>query len=364
MSSKLDLNIGQQRLINQQLNSPRFKKPVDLVHWLGAVQAQDYYGAKWALGQRLQGATDAKVEKAFAKGEILRTHVMRSTWHFVAPNDIRWMLQLTAPRINNTLKSYYRKYELDEVVFRRCSKAIFNALKGGKELTRELLRRVVARTGISADGLRFIFILAYAELEGLICSGPRIGKQMTYALLDERAPLTKPLARDEALAELTRRYFKSHGPATMEDFAWWSGLSAADVRAGVTMVKRDFVEEDIAGKRYWWSNSRASLDNESTRAYLLPTYDEYLIGYKDRSAALGSTSRRGAKGINPIFSSPIVIDSRVVGTWKRTLQNETAVLKLDLAAKCNRAEKLALADAVDCYGEFLGMKVEIGSMNP
>jgi hypothetical protein len=353
-----NMNIGYQRIINQQLYSPRFKRPADLVHWMGAVQAQDYYGAKWAVGQRLKGATDATIENALDQGEILRTHIMRPTWHFVSAQDIRWLLQLTAPRVNAVVGSYYRKYELDDGVFRRTRKAIINALKGGKNLTREQLRLAMTNTGISTQGLRFIFILARAELDGLICSGPRVGKQITYALLDERVPPTKPLARDEALAELTQRYFKSHGPATLEDFAWWSGLSVVDVRAGISMVRSQFVESVIEDKRYWLSTSKPNKTRTAGKAYLLPTYDEYLIGYKDRSAALSSTSK-GKKASNPVFSSPIVIDSRVVGTWKRTIQNDRAVLKLDLSAKYGRVERQAIAKAAGRYGEFLGVQVEI-----
>jgi hypothetical protein len=352
-------DIARQRLLNQKLSSTDLKKPSDLVEWLGAVQAQDYHGAKWALGQRFHSATDATVEKAFNDGRILRTHVMRPTWHFVSPLDIRWMLNLTAPRVNAALASYYRKYELDRTVFRRSNKALVTALKGGKQLTREVLRNVVERAGISAQGLRFLFILARAELDALICSGPRIGKQFTYALIEERAPRAKVLSRDEALAELTRRYFTSHGPATLEDFSWWSGLTPADTRAGISMVRRNFVQQVLAGKTYWLSPSGPAARRMSYDAHLLPTYDEYLIGYKDRSAALESTLPKQAKASNPVFSSPIVIEGRVVGSWKRMFKKDSVIIALRSFRRFSRAERRAVVDAAHHYGEFLGMKVLI-----
>ncbi|MGH9883745.1 MAG: winged helix DNA-binding domain-containing protein, partial [Pyrinomonadaceae bacterium] len=288
------LDIASQRLRNQRLSSPHFKKPADVVKWLGAVQAQDYYGAKWALGQRMREATDEAIEQAFTEGTILRTHVMRPTWHFVAPADIRWMLKLTAPRVNATISSYYRKHELDQAVFRRTNKALANALKGGNHLTRDVLRKVVQQAGISTKGLRLVFMLARAELDGVICSGARRGKQFTYALLEERVPKTQALARDEALAELTLRYFTSHGPATVQDFAWWSGLTATDARAGLDMVQRHLFEEVIEGKPYWLSASMPTVKRASRVAHLLPTYDEYLIAYRDRTAALDPTYRKQA----------------------------------------------------------------------
>ena len=198
-------DILRQRLHHQRLSSPDFTRPDDVVTWLGAVQAQDYAGAKWAVGQRMRVATDAALDMACADGTILRTHVMRPTWHFVAPADIRWMLTLTAPRVNARMAPYYRKAELDEAAFRRSHKALARALRGGRHLAREPLRRAVQRAGMATDGLRFIFMLIRAELDGVICSGGRSGKHITYALLDERVPPTKDLTRDEALAEITRR---------------------------------------------------------------------------------------------------------------------------------------------------------------
>lgn len=353
------LDIARQRLQNQHLSSPDFTKPADVVKWLGAVQAQDYYGAKWALGQRMVGATDDAIEKAFAEGKILRTHVMRPTWHFVAPADIRWMLRLTAQRVNVSSSYYHRKLELDDAVFRRSNKAFATALRGGKQLTRDVLRNILQQAGISTSGLRFIHILGRAELDGVICSGARRGKQFTYALLDERAPQTKALAADEALAELTRRYFTSHGPATLQDFVWWSGLTTAEARAGIDMIQRRLVQEVINGKTYWLPSSMPAGQDTSRTAYLLPAYDEFLVAYKDRSAALKPRYGKRAIPGDAVLNSSIVIGGRVIGCWKRSFKEDSVVITLSPFEPFSKVEVRAVDEAAHRYGSFLGLKVLI-----
>lgn len=355
------LDVARQRLHNQRLSSPGFKKPGDVVKWLGAVQAQDYYGAKWALAQRMLSATDHDIEKAFAEGKILRTHVMRPTWHFVSPADIRWMLKLTAPRVNASNGHYHRKLELDETVFRRSNKALATSLRGGKQLTRDVLRNVLQQAGISTSDLRFVHILGRAELDAVICSGARQGKQFTYALLDERAPQTNALARDEALAELARRYFTSHGPATLQDFVWWSGLTVADAKAGVEMIRRRLVQEVVDGKTYWLTPSTRLVNGSSPVAYLLPTYDEYLIAYRDRSAALEPISSKREKSGNAVFSSSIVLGGRVVGSWTRTLKDSSVTITLRPFSAFSKAERQTVVEAAHRYGSFLGMRVVLAS---
>ncbi|MFN2512375.1 MAG: winged helix DNA-binding domain-containing protein [Pyrinomonadaceae bacterium] len=353
------LDVARLRLHNQHLSSTAFKKPADVVKWLGAVQAQDYYGAKWAIGQRMVGATDDAIEKAFADGRILRTHIMRPTWHFVAPADIRWMLRLTAPRVNASNGHYHRQLELDDAVFRRSNKALAASLRGGIQLTRDALRNILEQAGVSTQGLRFVHILARAEIDGVICSGARRGKQFTYALLDERAPHTKALAADEALADLTQRYFTSHGPATLQDFVWWSGLTTADARAGIDMIQRRLVQEVIDGQTYWLPPSMPSRQGSSRTAYLLPAYDEYLVAYKDRSAALGTKSGKRAAPGNAVFSSSIVIGGRVVGYWKRSFKQDSVVIAVSPVAPFSKADARAVDEAAQRYGSFLGMKVLI-----
>ena len=353
-----NFDIALQRLNNQRLSSPNLKKAAEVVHWLGAVQAQDYYAAKWALGLRMQAATDQGLEKAFAAGEILRTHVMRPTWHFVTPVDIRWLLKLTAPRVQAANRYYYRKLELDEAVFKRTNKAIAKALVAGRQLTREALRAAVQPAGVRTDDLlRFNYILIRAELDGVICSGARQGKQFTYALLDERVPETKSRSREEALADLTRRYFTSHGPAAVADFVWWSGLTAKDANSGLDMVGSRLLKEVIDGKAYWRSSSIPPGKRAARLAHLLPAFDEYLVSYKDRSAAFEANNNKKTPRGNMMLGPVIVIGGRVVGGWKRSLEGESVRITLNYFAPLSKAERQLVADAADRYGAFLGLTV-------
>ena len=353
-----NLNIAQQRLHNQLISQRKFEKPNDVVKWLGAVQAQDYAAAKWALGLRLQNATEDIIEQAFTAGTILRTHVMRPTWHFVAPADIRWMLALTAPRINALNAYYYRKLELDDAVFTCCNAALTKALQGGKRLTRAELASVLQQAGIAADNLlRATYIIMHAELDGIICSGARRGKQFTYALLDERVPATRTLDRDEALAEFARRYFTSHGPATLQDFVWWSGLTAADAKAGLEMVTSQLMREAIEGQTYWFSVSMPPVKDLSQTIYLLPNFDEYTVGYTDRSAVFEASDATKFDARGNVLNHVIVLDGRVVGTWKRTIKKDTVIITPHLFTSLNEAETRALVAAANRYGAFLGMHV-------
>lgn len=354
-----DIDIINRRLNNQHIVDTAFQKPEEVVAWQGAVQAQDYAGAKWALGLRVQGADDAAVERAFTAGAILRTHVMRPTWHFVIPADIRWLLALTAPRVNIINGTMYRQLELDEALFARSNRVIAEALAGGQYLTRVELGAVLRQAGIVAEGMRLGYIVHRAELDAVVCSGPRRGKQFTYALLDERAPQTKTLARDEALAELTRRYFTSHGPAMAQDFAWWSGLTLADVRKGLDTVKDSLVAETVGDQTYWLSPDRPVVKAPSSTAYLLPNYDEYLVSYRDSRPAFEPKYAELFMLRNVAFSHFVVVDGRVVGSWKRTFRKKTAVITLRLFEPLSEAQFQAIHAAAEGYGSFLGLPVRL-----
>ena len=216
--------IRQQRLANQRIEGPVCRTPAAVVAWSGAVQAQEFDPAKWGVGLRVRdGATDADVARAVDEGRILRTHVLRPTWHFVTPADIRWMLELTAPRVRLRMATYWRQMGMDAKAFTRGTAVIERALGDGPCLTRAELGEQLRRARRPLAGFRLAHLAMYAELEGVICSGPRRGKQSTYALLSNRAPRTPKMDRDEALGELVKRYFQSHGPATVRDFVWWSG---------------------------------------------------------------------------------------------------------------------------------------------
>jgi hypothetical protein len=248
-------DITWKRLHNERLLGAPFATAEDAVAWFGAVQAQDYSGAKWAIGQRIEQCADAAVEHAFQSGRIVRTHVLRPTWHFAMPADIRWMLELSAPRIRALMAPYDRKLEIDAKLLRRSHATVTKALSGNNYLTRDELAGVLGAAGIRAKGQRLGHLMMHAELDAVILSGPRRGKQFTYALFDERVPAQKPKSRDQALAELAKRYFQSHGPALLQDFAWWSGLKVSDAKAGVEMVTPRLEKREVEGKTYWLRRS-------------------------------------------------------------------------------------------------------------
>jgi len=353
-----NLDIAHQRLHNQLITQRMFEKPGDVVQWLGAVQAQDYAAAKWALGLRMQGASDESIEQAFADGTILRTHVMRPTWHFVAPADIRWMLMLTAPRVNALNAYYYRQLELDDAVFLHSNAVLAKALQGGKQLTRAELVPVLQQAGIATDNiLRFTYIIMRAELDGIMCSGARRGKQFTYALLDERAPRARSLDRDEALVEFARRYFTSHGPATLQDFVWWSGLTAADARVALELVKSQLMHEVVDGQTYWFSTSTPPAKDLSQAAYLLPNYDEYTVGYTDRSAIFDALHTNKLDPRGGLLANTMVLDGQVIGTWKRTFKKNTVVIEVNPFVPLSATETRAFAASANRYGAFLTMSV-------
>ena len=269
-------SIADRRLVAQRFLDKRPLSPAPLVAWFGGVQAQDYAGASWALGQRAPGTTRADIDAALASGEILRTHVLRPTWHFVAPADIRWMLALTGPRVKRILAPYDRNLEIDAALLRR-TRTVLAKLLRGHQLTRAEIGQGLARAGIAAEGRRLVHLVSHAELDGLLCSGALRGKHFTYALLDERAPAVPLLSRDEALAELARRFFTSHGPATLADFAWWSGITQADGKRGIEAAAAHLTEEAIGERRYWFGDVPPGVRPRGPVVRLTPNYDELFI---------------------------------------------------------------------------------------
>jgi hypothetical protein len=353
------------RLQNQRLSGLQFERAEQAVGWLGAVQAQDYGGAKWALAQRTGGATDAELDRLFAEGVILRTHVMRPTWHFVLPHDIRWLLQLTAPRVNAASAYYYRKLGLDEAVFRHSNHALARALEGGQQLTRTELAGVLERAGIPASGIRLAYLMMRAELDAVVCSGARQGKQFTYALLEERAPAAAVLDRDEALAELARRYFTSHGPALLQDYVWWSGLTVADARAGIEMAGPQLASEAIDGRTYWSAHFHSVAEDSAPIVHLLPNYDEYLVAYKDHSPAFDPSLFTDASAVDGVLAGHIlVVDGRVMGGWRRLIDKGLVTVEVEPLAPLGGAQEEALQAEVERYAGFIGMPASLAFRRP
>ncbi len=340
------------RLSNQQISQQQFQRPQEIVAWLGAVQSQDFTNAKWAIGQRLPSITDASIEQAFANGDILRTHVMRPTWHFVVPNDIRWLQSLTSARVKAVSAYYFRQLGLNDEVFQQCNSVITKALTGGKQLTRTELGNTLKTAGIINENLALAYIIINAELDALICSGARHGKQFTYMLLEERVPKKHRLSEEEALGELTKRYFTSHGPAMIKDFIWWSGLTASQANKGLQLNKSYLSVESVEGNQYWFKPSNAPPIPEIV--YLLPNYDEYIVAYKDRTAFYDALEikNRGSRENVP-FNNVILIQGRIAGVWKRTVKKGSLIIEPTFFFKPTKKDYQALTTHVNHYAKFL-----------
>jgi len=325
---------------------------------MGAIQAQDYGMAKWAIGLRLPGSDDAIIEKAFNEGKILRTHVLRPTWHFVTPRDIRWMLDLTAPRILSSLAHNDRHLSLDKKELKKTNDVLAKALEG-KQLTREEVRAVLEKAKVDTSGLRFMHLLEHAELDRIICSGAKTGNQFRYALFDERAS-SKTMGREEALAELTKRFFTSRGPATIYDFAWWSGLSVTDAKKGIAMVKKKFKKENIDGKEYFFRIPSSFWDEIAQTTLLLPNYDEYVVSYKDRKEAIDKKHLAVIlKERNAVFTNSILVNGRIEGTWQRTIKNNSVAVTTRFFSTLSKGKQKLVKGGANQYSKFIGKSLQI-----
>jgi hypothetical protein len=357
-------DIVRQRLRSQRAVAPKFGRPAEVVAWLCAVQAQDYRGSLWGIGLRTAGATEPDVERAIEDRTIVRTWPMRGTLHFVAADDVRWMLRLLTPRIALRSAGRNRQLTLDAAIFAQSRACLEKALSGGRALTRPETYRVLEQAGITTHDQRGIHILMHLAMQGVLCLGARQGRQPTFVLLDDWIPSSRILERDEALGELARRYFTSHGPATARDFAWWSGLSLGDARRAVDVSMRaagSTLTEHVVGESAYWSAPSRLAPRRTTRlttvAHLLPAFDEYTVAYCDRSALLDPVHAVRAR--NGIFSPVVLIDGRIVGTWRRQTKRDHVLLATDLFERPTRAVRGALEVAAERYGDFLGVRAAI-----
>lgn len=354
-------DIGQYRLYNQGINEAAFDTPGQVVTHLLAVQAQDYPGALWAVGLRMKKATPAIIEQAIADRAIVRTWPMRGTLHFVAAADARWMLKLLTPRVISGMSARHRELEIDETVLGRSKELFSQALAGGKQITRVEMFQVLERGNISPTGQRGPHILGRLSQEGFLCFGSHQDKQPTFALLDEWLPPTRELERDEALAELAKRYFTGHGPATVADLERWAGLKISEARAGFEMVKSQLQHKEVDGQTYWLPQDEPAA-GKPPAVHLLPGFDEYILGYKDRSAVLEPQySEKIVPGNNGMFMSTIVSSGKVVGTWKRTIKKDKIIISPAPFTSLSKAETKGLDVAAERYGRFMSMAVEVVS---
>jgi hypothetical protein len=354
------MSLAHIRLHNQRVAHPFSSDEIArVVSHLGAMQAQDYNGSLWAIGLRASGATEADVERAVADRKIVRTWPMRGTLHFVAAEDVRWMLRLLTPRVIAGSARRHQELELDIPTLARCEKVLIAELQGGRHLTREALSAALERNGIPMSRERNYHVFWRLAQEQLICFGTRSGKQQTFTLLDEWIPSRHAFDGEAALAEIAARYFRSHGPATLQDFAWWSGLRAADARAAVDLVSRELASESIDGRVHWFADAPPPVEPPA-RAHFLPGFDEFLLGYTDRSATLPDEhAQKIVPGSNGVFLPTVVIDGKTVGTWKRALRKKSGTLTISAFTKIRKTDGRALAEAAAHYGRYLGLPLEV-----
>lgn len=349
------MDLPARRLQSLLLAGSSEESPAKIVSRLGGLQGQDFAGAKWSIALRSRGLKEADIDQAFAKKQIVRSWLMRGTLHLASAADLRWILSLTASRNIRAQAGRHRQLGLDEKTFAKSHRILARELSGAAPKTRSALYQLLNKNKISTEGQRGIHLLWRAAQEGLLCFATHEEKQPAFALLEEWVPKATPLPREKALAELARRYFGGRGPATVKDFSWWSGLAPADARAGLEAVQNDFENEIVAGKTFWFSKSKTKLDRPAALA--LPGFDEYLLGYQNRSAVLDPKhASKICPGGNGVFFPTIVLNGKVAGTWKREIRKDVVRISATLFAAATQAEKRAFAEAAERYASYLGMR--------
>jgi len=351
--------ISNLRLISQKIATPEFKTATEVVSRMGAIQAQDFLMSKWAIGVRLSDPAVDIVESSINKGEIVRIHVLRPTWHLISSADIHWMMMLSTQKIKSSFKARYKELDLTESVISKTQAIIVRKLSNGFNLTREELADEFTKSKIRTDANRLSHILFCAELDGLVCSGPIKKNKITYALLHEWVPKKTDLTRDEALAELAKRYFLSRFPATLEDFTWWSNLSATDSRRALDFVKSGFYSETIGAQKYWFPGSINGEISINESVYLLPAYDEFLISYRDRSSSLSLVNNKRTVSDNGIFYPTIVVNGQVAGIWKRTVQKDKVIIRTDFFQSPGKVVRKMAEKKAELFGKFLNKEAEV-----
>jgi len=348
-------DIIQYRLFNHQIAETSFTQPEEIVSYYAAMQAQDWSMAKWALGLRLPHLEEKNIEEKFNSGKILRTHMLRPTWHFVAPKDLCWIQKLTAPRVHQANKMYYTKHGITPKLISKTQPIIAKALAGKNYMTREEMNAHLVKNKITANLIQLTYILMYAELECLICSGPRMGKQFTHALVEERTPATKTFSREEALKKLTSIYFTTRGPATVYDFSWWSGLMLKDVREGIEMLGSGFVKESIDGKEYIFKPAPVPDLKVKQTTFLIPDYDEYGISYKDRSVYHHPKWKETEAMTNADYYHAIAVDGYFGGTWGKKTVSGAPKASVNPFKSLTAAQKKKVDTALSAYHQFFAI---------
>jgi len=348
------------RLLKLGLSRPADADPVSAVRRLGAVQSQDYGPATWSLGQRVPGLRAADADRGYDSGELVRTHVLRPTWHFVAPRDLRWLLALTAPRVHQLNAHYYRKVGLDAGTMAASRAAVERLLADGEPRTRAQVLEALAAGGLPFEGMAGTYALMGAELDGVVCSGPRIGRQHSYVLVDARVPPAPPAEAalaadpDAALAELVHRFFASHGPATVHDLRAWASLTVADVRRGLEAVGDRLASVAVDGRTFWFEPPADDYRAPSPAVHLLQACDEYLVGHANSKDLILPAGDYDLWARRRRFNGVVVLDGRVAGDWRRKVTRDRVVVEVHALDPFEGAAADALRAAADAHGRFLG----------
>ncbi|MEZ0130251.1 winged helix DNA-binding domain-containing protein [Flavobacterium sp. LBUM151] len=351
--------ISHHRLVSQKLSETNSCSPQEIVHHLGAMQAQDYAMAKWGIGSRCD-SSEKEIEDAINSAKIIRTHILRPTWHFVAADDIYWMLDVSGPQVKKIVLSSVKKYGYDVQKLDKINAQIEKILSGNKHLTREeIMQELNIKKGSDQDFL-YAAIMMNAELDGLVCNGKMKGKQITYALLEERVAKPKTqLTKEEGLAKLAIRYFESHGPATMLDFSWWSGFPPTICQNTINAIKLQLSFAEIDNQTYWFVNQNYSKDNYKESIHFLPAFDEILISYKTREASILLEHQSKAFTTNGIFKPIILENSKVIGTWKRTIKKDHVKIETQFFHETESHKKAILFEGIKAFGNYLETKIVI-----
>jgi len=351
--------IASQRIVNQHIGKTNYSTAKEVVASMAAMQAQDFTMSLWAVGIRLPHSNQQSILQEFNNGEILRTHLLRPTWHMVSSDDISWMLKLTAPQVKTITKNRDLSLGIDETLFKKSNDLFEKALEGGKHLTVDELKSVFIEANIDTDDNRFYHFTMRAELDGVICSGAVKNKKQTYALLAERITIRKDYTKDEALSILAERYFTSHGPACLKDFVWWSGLSTGNARQALESVKHNFNSDRVDGETYWFKDIDDGKPTDNPSIHFMPAFDEIIISYRNRNAVLLPINQPKAFSSNGIFHPVIIINGHGHGTWKRTIKKDTVLIEPQLFTSLDKKHESIFLIAADEYSRFLELKTNL-----
>lgn len=351
--------IALMRMASQKILETNFHRPQEIVHHLGAMQAQDYSMAKWAIGSRCD-ASEKEIEEAINSAKIIRTHILRPTWHFVSAEDIYWMLDISGPQVKRMTISAAKKFGYDTKMLEQVKVSIEKLLAGNNHLTRdEIMQELNIKKTSSGDFLSAA-IMMNAELDGLVCNGKRKGKQITYALLEERVSKPKnKLSREEGLAKLALRYFESHGPATVLDFSWWSGFSPTVCKSTINAIKLQLNCITIDNQDYWFGKTNPDVEHFQESVHFLPAFDEILISYKTREASILIEHQSKAFTNNGIFKPIIIENGKVIGTWKRTIKKDHTKIETQFFNETAIHKKKILFEAIKPFENYLESKISI-----